>query len=63
MKNYRKIKKAIKARLDEETEICENWETESAPSGEWAEYNIDYIAQEHTVYAWEEAYDIIKGLK
>lgn len=63
MKNIRKIKKEIKKRLDEETEFFDEMETESAPSGEWAEYNYGFLVQEATVGAWEEAYEIVRKIK
>ncbi len=63
MKNYRQLKKEIKKRLDEAQEQFDDMESESAPSGEWAEYNVWYIQQEAVVLAWEEAYDIVKKFK
>ena len=38
-------------------------ETESAPSGEWEEYNYSYMIQEAVVWAWQEAYYIISKKK
>ena len=67
MNNLRKQNKKMKKNIvklirlyQQEVEIYDNWETESAPSGEWAEYNYDFIAQEARVYALREALDILE---
>ncbi len=40
--------------LKEAEEIYDNTETESAPSGEWAEYNIDYLQAEARWHGMQE---------
>lgn len=39
--------------LDEICEEYENAETVQAPSGEWAEYNVDYLQKESAAWAAE----------
>lgn len=40
-KKIEEIKELYKHELD----VYDNWEIQDAPSGEWAEYNYDYIEQ------------------
>jgi len=61
--NYRKLKKEIKEKFLEAEKEYDECETESAPSGEWAEYNIHYLELQAQYYAWEEAYEIVKRCK
>lgn len=42
-----------------EEETFNNMETESAPSGEWDEYNITYIIQNERVCVLQEALEIL----
>ena len=53
MLNYRRTKKILKKRLFEEKESLESIDIQSAPSGEWAEYNAQYMAQEEAVEAYK----------
>jgi hypothetical protein len=57
-----KILTAVKERLEFEEKILDDMEIESAPSGEWAEYNIGYIQQEAVVCTWQEAYDLVEEM-
>lgn len=45
----------IEALLKREKQTFDNMEPESAPSGEWAEYNVPYISQENYVFGIESA--------
>lgn len=42
-----------------ENKEFDNMETESAPSGEWDEYNIPYLQQQERVWALQEALEIL----
>ncbi len=50
-----KIQKAIK----NQEEYVENYETESAPSGEWAEYNWEYLQEEGFLLGMQEISEIV----
>ena len=54
------IKILIKCLQAEET-VLDNIETVKAPSGEWDEYNIEYLNQQSKVTALEESICILNS--
>lgn len=62
-KTNKRLKKSIekvKKLYEEELEIFEDMEPATAPSGEWAEYNVHYIMQETRVFMIEEILQMLE---
>ena len=49
--------------LDNQNEYFNNIETEQAPSGEWAEYNINYLVEEAKLEGIEEIIQAVGSCK
>jgi hypothetical protein len=60
MNERKKIPKQLKALLDKAYKNFENTEQVSAPSGEWAEYNIDFITREAYLEGVQDAVNAVK---
>ena len=60
-KNYAMRNTILRMYLHESA-VLERWETVAAPSGEWEEYNYDYLAQEAIVSTLEDVLHSIKGM-
>lgn len=52
--------KIVKKMLKHEEEILDKMEIQSAPSGEWAEYNIEFLKQDTVVLT---LYEVIEELE